>query len=692
MGPQPAGWPGWWVLAERTRRHRVPMVAIDVTDPVCLEVVSGRFASWRDPDAMFLAPAVDPEVYSDRAVGGGTVRDLAYTFVGKLTPARGEALSHLAGMPGFVHDSAASGEPRIPQRSLRDVVARSVVGVDLPGERPGAVHGRVFEALAARAYPVAPYSEELARCLEPDREVLVYQNGGEMVELVRRLHEDPERRADLLAAGRLRVLEQHTFRARARKVLAALADQWPERERQRVPAEPIQQPKVTIYMAVHNGERYLSRTLNSILGQTWRNLHILVLDDASTDCTLEILNARAASDSRIQVVHFETQRGDVVRRNDALRQIPEDTVYLGNHDVGDVSDPTRIQRLVEFLERYPSISHVGCHARVIDAKGNLRDYVRVPTDPDEIDRTIHEANPLLHSAAVYRRSVLGRLSGYRNVYRTVDDYDFWGRALEAGYRLANLPEDLMCIRMHDGNTSSTSQVRQERLRQRVGGRLFASLPWRQAYQQGKDLRMRAVLHGVLGASDGHLRIDGANGVSADLDEDIHFLRLPPESCSELWVHHCLEQMPRVTGLRMLIEWHLWLREGGQLVVETTDLETALDRIHEGDLRQSELLRHLFGGQTAGAAAHHDAYDEPRLREQLTRLGFTVEGVTHIDRDGLPFIIAQCRKRSVSAEEQGFAALDLLEDYLVDTAEVDVRGEWHRQLIGEPSIGNEECVS
>jgi hypothetical protein len=47
---------------------------------------------------------------------------------------------------------------------------------------------------------------------------------------------------------------------------------------------------------------------------------------------------------------------------------------------------------------------------------------------------------------------------------------------------------------------------------------------------------------------------------------------------------------------------------------------------------------------------------------------------------------------VSAEEQSFAALDLLEDFLVDTAEVDVRGEWHRQLVGEPSIGNEECVS
>lgn len=683
VGTQRPGWCGWWVLAEHLRRHRIPMVTVDVTDAVCLDMGSARFASWRDPDTMFLPPAVDPELYDSST---GRDRDLVFTFVGRLTPARREALSHLQELPGFVHDSGIPGEPRIPRHSLAGLLARSLVGIDLPGERIGAVHGRIFEALAAGAHAVTPWSEELAECLEPGREVLAYQDSGEMVGLVRQLHTDPKRYRDLLAAGRKRVLDQHSFDARARSVLVALA----ERCLGDIPAEAVQQPKVTIYMPVCNGARHLSQALDGILGQTWRNLHVLALDDASTDCTLDILHARAARDSRLQVVHYETGRGNVVRRNDALRQLPDDTVYLGSHDASDVSEPTRIQRLVEFLEQNPIISHVGCHARVVDAAGNLRDYLRLPTDPDEIDRTIHEVNPLLHSAALYRRSVLGRLSGYRNVYRSADDYDFWGRAVEAGYRLANVPEPLVRMRVRD-DISSTDLDRQERLCQRIGGRLFASLPWRLAHREGKDLRMRAVLHGVLGTSEGHLRVDGT-GVGADIDEDFHFVRLPPGCLSELWVHHCLEQVPRVTGLRMLIEWHLWLQEKGQLVIETTDLKTALDRLHESDLRQSDLLRHLFGGQAAGAAAHHDAYDEARLREQLTRLGFTIEGITHIDRDGLPFIIAQCRKHSVSAEEQGFAALDLLEDFLVDTAEVDVRFEWHRQLIGEPSRGDEECAS
>jgi len=692
MGPQRTGWPGWYVLAEHIRRHRIPMAAIDVSDPVCLDVASARFASCRHPDAVFLPPAVDPDVFRPAGPIGGEPRDLAFAFVGKLTPARREALSHLADLPGFVHDSATSKEPRVPQHSLAALIARSVAVVDLPGERPGALHGRVFEALAANTYAVVPYSEELATCLEPGKEILAYHNTGEMAALVRQLHQDPERHADLLLAGRKRVLDQHSFDARARTVLAGLADQFQDRVPDRLAAEPVRQPKVTIYMPVRNGSRYLSKALDSILGQTWRNLHVLALDDASTDSTLDILHARAARDSRLQIVHYGSQRGDVVRRNDALQQLPDDTVYVSNHDADDVSEPTKIQALVEFLEANPTISHVGCHAKVIDAVGNLCDYVRLPTDPDEIDRTIHEVNPLLHSATVYRRSVLGRLSGYRNVYRTVDDYDFWGRALEAGYRLANLPDPLVRIRAYDDNESSTNTDRQERLRQKVGGRLFASLPWRMANRERKDLQMRAVMHGAMGTSDGHLRVDGTHGLSADFDEDFHFLRLPPGSCSELWAHHCLEQVPRVAGLRMVIEWHLWLKENGQLVIETTDLKTALDRLHESDLRRSDLLRHLFGGQTTEAAAHHDAYDEARLREQLTRLGFTIEGVTEVDRDGLPFIIAQCRKQDVSADEQSFAALDLLEDFLVDTAEVDVRGEWHRQLVGEPSIGNEECVS
>ncbi len=694
MGPQPAGWTGWPVVAGHVTQYSVPLAAIDVTDPVCMEVSAVQFASCRHPGAVFLPPAVDTDVYRPRGMVGSAPRELAFAFVGKLTPQRRESLSHLADLPGFVHESSRLNEPRIPQHSMAALLARSVAGIDLPGDRSHAVHSRVFEALAANAYPVVPFCDELATCLEPGKEVLVYHDGGEMVELVRELHQDPARLAGLLAAGRKRVLEQHGFGARAGTVLAGLADlaDLADQRAGTVAAEPVKEPKVTVYMPVRNASRHLSKTLDSVLGQTWRNLHVLALDDASTDCTLEILRARAARDSRLQVLHYETHRGEVVRRNDALMHLSEDAVYLSNHDADDVSDPTRIQRLVEFLEANPTISHVGCQAQVIDANGNLCDYRRLPTDPDEIDRTAHEVNPLLNSATVYRRLVLDRLSGYRNVFRTVDDYDFWGRALEAGFRLANLPDPLLQIRVHDQNVSTTNRSRQEQLRHKVGARLQSSQPWRLAQRQGKSMQMRAVLHGAVGASSGRLSVDGARGLSAAFEEDFHYLRLPPGCCAELWAHRCLEQLPRAAGFRMLIEWHLWLQENGQLVIETPDLDVALDRLYGGGLRRSELLRHLFGGQATGAAAHHDAYSEARLRELLTRLGFTVEGVTSVDRDGLPFIIAQCRKHSVSVKEQNYAALDLLEDFLVDTSEVDVRGEWLRQLVGEPSMGNEECAS
>ncbi|MHC4922316.1 MAG: glycosyltransferase family protein [Planctomycetota bacterium] len=339
MGPQPDGWPGWLALAEHSGRHGTPLAAIDVTDRVCMDIATVRFASYRQPGATFLPPAVDPDVYRP----GSADRNLAFAFVGRLTPQRRAALSHLTDLPGFVCDTGKPEVPRIPQRSLSALLARSVAGIDLPGERPHALHGRVFEALAANAYPVVPYTEELAACLEPGKEVFVYHSDGEMVERVRLLHREPTRHYGMLAAGRKRVLEQHGFGARARTVLAGLADKCTDR----VPAEPVQQPKVTVYMPVRNASRYLSSALDSVLGQTWRNLHVLALDDASTDCSLEILSARAARDSRLQVVHYETQRGDVVRRNDALMQLPADTVYLSNHDADDISEPTKIQRLVD---------------------------------------------------------------------------------------------------------------------------------------------------------------------------------------------------------------------------------------------------------------------------------------------------------------------------------------------------------
>ena len=166
----------------------------------------------------------------------------------------------------------------------------------------------MFETLAANAYPVVPYSEELATCLTPGKEVLVYHSGGEMVELVRQLNKDPLQLQGLLAAGRKRVLEQHGFGARARALLSHLADNYPSDHRARAPATPVQQPKVTVYMPVHNAERFLNKALDSVLGQTWRNLSVLALDDASTDGTAGILQARAMKRHARQVATYSKTR------------------------------------------------------------------------------------------------------------------------------------------------------------------------------------------------------------------------------------------------------------------------------------------------------------------------------------------------------------------------------------------------
>jgi len=110
-------------------------------------------------------------------------------------------------------------------------------------------------------------------------------------------------------------------------------------------------PRVTVLMTCRNGGSYLRETLDSLWAQTWSDFELLVLDNASTDGSKELLLEEARRQPRLRVVCLEQDRGQVAALNRGLELIRSPLV--ARMDADDLCAPTRLERQVAFLEENP---------------------------------------------------------------------------------------------------------------------------------------------------------------------------------------------------------------------------------------------------------------------------------------------------------------------------------------------------
>lgn len=231
-------------------------------------------------------------------------------------------------------------------------------------------------------------------------------------------------------------------------------------------------PVVSVFMPAYNAAKYLPDTIESLLGQTFSRFELLVADDGSEDRTRDIVREYAQRDARVRLLCLP-HAGEVRARNAALGQVHPEAAYLLNHDSDDLSLPAKLEKLVAFLDGHPEIAAVGCLAEYFDDAGNPLGRPELDVAAASIRAHFGHRNSMVHSATLIRRGVFAALGGYREQYRSVDDYDLFARALLAGFHLANLPEVLHRIRLHPASVGTRQSERQARLAAEIGARFEA---------------------------------------------------------------------------------------------------------------------------------------------------------------------------------------------------------------------------
>ncbi len=228
-------------------------------------------------------------------------------------------------------------------------------------------------------------------------------------------------------------------------------------------------PLVSVILPVYNSEKYVGAAIQSILTQSWRDLELIVIDDASTDQTLAVV--RSFEDERIRVVRKERNTGYTVSLNQGLSLARGK--YIARMDADDVSLPERLERQVRFLEQNADHGLCGTWVKTVgEQAGMIKKY---PVTHAEISVELLVKSPFCHPSVMLRKQVLeaNRLQ-YDPSREPAEDYHLWVQ-LVGCTRAYNLPEVLLHYRIHPAQVSRERGGRQQQVTSQVQGGLVQKL-------------------------------------------------------------------------------------------------------------------------------------------------------------------------------------------------------------------------
>ncbi len=200
-------------------------------------------------------------------------------------------------------------------------------------------------------------------------------------------------------------------------------------------------------MPVYNGERYLNEAITSILYQTFTDFEFIIINDGSTDASVQIIES--FEDKRIRLIHNDQNIGLTATLNKGIDLALGE--YIARMDADDVSLEERLAKQVIFMDQNPDIGVCGTWFKII----NTNQIIERPNSFEDIKLHMLSNNALGHSTIMMRKSFLKTFGLFYNMdYRYAQDYELWVRCYTY-FRLANISEVLVLYRLHNNQMTET---------------------------------------------------------------------------------------------------------------------------------------------------------------------------------------------------------------------------------------------
>ncbi|MGF1558598.1 MAG: glycosyltransferase family 2 protein [Flavobacteriaceae bacterium] len=204
---------------------------------------------------------------------------------------------------------------------------------------------------------------------------------------------------------------------------------------------------VSIITPVHNSERFLQQTIDSVLAQTYKDWEHILVDDCSTDGSEELIKAYTSTDARIRYIRLNENSGAGIARNKAIEQAKGD--YIAFLDSDDTWYPKKLERQLEFMRRHGHHFTFTSYDTVDEEGNSLSKITRVKTKVTY--KSALYKNPIGCLTAMYSVGFFGKQ--YMPSIRKRQDYALWLTLLKKtdGY---GLDECLSSYRLRSNSVSS----------------------------------------------------------------------------------------------------------------------------------------------------------------------------------------------------------------------------------------------
>lgn len=242
-----------------------------------------------------------------------------------------------------------------------------------------------------------------------------------------------------------------------REVLETKLDEMHENW-SRLKKEVGDKPAISVVMSVYNGESYLKPAINSILKQTFKDFEFIIVDDGSSDSSVDII--RGFKDPRIRLIR-QTNHKLVYSLNKGVRIARAD--FIARQDADDISLPSRFEKELAWISGATNRGLVGSFFTYIYEKSSTPSNITITSPTRHIDlyRMMYQVNPFAHGSTMYRKEAWQHTGGYRDNYGPTEDYDLW-RRLAQNWEMGQLPEVLYWYRISPTSISHTNQSTQHK--------------------------------------------------------------------------------------------------------------------------------------------------------------------------------------------------------------------------------------
>lgn len=205
---------------------------------------------------------------------------------------------------------------------------------------------------------------------------------------------------------------------------------------------------VSIVLPVYNGEKYLAESIKSILGQTFRNFELIVVNDCSTDSTERIVMEFLENDQRIRYIKNDVNSKLPRSINNGFAEATGKYWTWTSDD--NIMHPNMIEKLVSYLDSHDNVDLVYTDYNQIDETGRFLGSIAV-----EPESAIYIKN-VVGASFMYRSDIAKRIGGYDTDRFLVEDYEYWLR-INLNGTIACLHECLYDYRIHGGSLTAKRQ-------------------------------------------------------------------------------------------------------------------------------------------------------------------------------------------------------------------------------------------